>query len=679
FVYDANQRLCKRIEPETGASYTAYDAASNPIWTATGIADASLSCNRSVVPAASQTTRTFDARNRVLTVNVPNSTDDLAYSYYNDGALHTLSTGTGAAAIAWSYAYDLRRLPTIETLSLDGRSRSIGHAYDAYGHEQTLTYPDGLALNTAPNALGQPTQAGPYATGIGYFPNGGMSGFSYHNGIIHSLTQNTRELPLESRDQKPGQAAILDDTYTYDADGNVAAIADGTPANGNSRTMAYDGLDRLTQTNAPNQWWISATTTYDALDNIRSNQVGNTAAYLNTYAYDPTTWHLTNLAGRSNWTLAYDANGNITGKGAGNDSYVFDAANRMTQVTGKESYRYDGHGRRAKITRASDGKLDYPIYSLSGQLITEDDQRSNTSTDYVSLNGSLVAKRSAPMGTSTWTTTYEHTDALRSPSYETNASATLTRAERYTPYGEPGDGQYVQGPGYTGHVTDAATRLTYAQQRYYDPVCGCFLSPDPNPVDTTTARNFNRYNYAAGNPYKFTDPDGRVVDFAFKNGAGLLDAAETMGYLAMSPTARGEISQIANSKQTYTLSFDNKATMSYNHDTRTVNINPTKGLLIKSSGKIETPALGGGHEISHAAEHDRIGTAAMVKNLAAPLVSSSMKNGTFTFTYGTSVEEARATSVETKMGKELGDNTRQNYHDSWGAITTKGPLSTESK
>jgi RHS repeat-associated protein len=53
----------------------------------------------------------------------------------------------------------------------------------------------------------------------------------------------------------------------------------------------------------------------------------------------------------------------------------------------------------------------------------------------------------------------------------------VTRIERYTPYGEPGDGVMDQGPGYTGHVTDALTGLSYAQQRYYDPLLGRFLSP----------------------------------------------------------------------------------------------------------------------------------------------------------------------------------------------------------
>jgi RHS repeat-associated protein len=59
---------------------------------------------------------------------------------------------------------------------------------------------------------------------------------------------------------------------------------------------------------------------------------------------------------------------------------------------------------------------------------------------------------------------------------------------------------------------DGATGLTYMQQRYYDPMIGSFLSVDPVSVNTTTAWNFCRYCYAANNPYKFKDPDGRIVD-----------------------------------------------------------------------------------------------------------------------------------------------------------------------
>jgi len=69
-----------------------------------------------------------------------------------------------------------------------------------------------------------------------------------------------------------------------------------------------------------------------------------------------------------------------------------------------------------------------------------------------------------------------HTDALGSPVAETDESCSVLKRTRYEPYGAPTDGIYVNGPGFTGHVTDAATGLTYMQQRYYDPLAGRFLS-----------------------------------------------------------------------------------------------------------------------------------------------------------------------------------------------------------
>lgn len=61
-------------------------------------------------------------------------------------------------------------------------------------------------------------------------------------------------------------------------------------------------------------------------------------------------------------------------------------------------------------------------------------------------------------------------------------------------------------PGFTGHVADAETGLSYLQARYYDPYAGRFLAVDP--VEAS-AGSFNRYWYANNNPYRFVDPDGR--------------------------------------------------------------------------------------------------------------------------------------------------------------------------
>jgi RHS repeat-associated protein len=61
------------------------------------------------------------------------------------------------------------------------------------------------------------------------------------------------------------------------------------------------------------------------------------------------------------------------------------------------------------------------------------------------------------------------------------------------------------GPGYTGHVQDAATGLVYMQQRYYDAQIGRFLSVDPV---AATVDDFNRYAYVSNDPLNKTDPSG---------------------------------------------------------------------------------------------------------------------------------------------------------------------------
>jgi RHS repeat-associated protein len=504
YVYDANERLCKRVTRESGASLFDYDAAGNLAWSVDGSALTGLACNRSGVLVADMTVRTYDALNRPLSVDIPKTTDDLAYTYYPDGALKTLTSGI----TVWDYTYNKRRLMEIERLTMGARIKALTHAYNADGSEASITYPSGLTVDALRNGLGQATQAGSFATGVKYYPNGAIKSFNYGNGIVHTMTPNARQLPDRSLDQKPGSPSVLDDSYDYDYNGNIAAISDGVVGGGGNRTMSYDGLDRLLSTHAPNLAWIDAVTTYDPLDNIRSSTVGSRTF---NYTYN-TANQLSQLATPANVvvrSLGYDARGNVTTNGGATN--VFDGANRLTSITGKESYLYDGYGRRVRITRLSDGKVSYPVYSASGQLMVEEDSRTNTKTDYVWLNGSLVGKRSAPMGTTTWTHAYEHTDALGSLVTETDANGVAFRIERYTPYGEPTDLSYNPGPGFTGHVTDSATGLSYMQQRYYDPVIGRFLSVDPVSASTKNGGNLNRYWYGNNNPFSFIDPDGRYT------------------------------------------------------------------------------------------------------------------------------------------------------------------------
>lgn len=104
---------------------------------------------------------------------------------------------------------------------------------------------------------------------------------------------------------------------------------------------------------------------------------------------------------------------------------------------------------------------------------------------------------------------YIHTDALGSPVAESDDAGSIVARFAYDPYGAS-IGQGLQdAPGYTGHVSDSSTGLTYMQQRYYDPDVALFLSVDPVTAISDPIGTFSRYRYANGNPYAYIDPDGR--------------------------------------------------------------------------------------------------------------------------------------------------------------------------
>jgi|GEM_PF-909701 len=108
------------------------------------------------------------------------------------------------------------------------------------------------------------------------------------------------------------------------------------------------------------------------------------------------------------------------------------------------------------------------------------------------------------------TVTYLHTDALGTPIAVTDAAGNIIETSEYSPYGDLLNRSDSDGPGYTGHVQDAATGMTYMQQRYYDPQLGLFLSVDPVSAYSNPVLFFSRYRYANNNPLSYLDPDGRA-------------------------------------------------------------------------------------------------------------------------------------------------------------------------
>lgn len=504
YVYDANQQLCKVIEPESGATVMAYDAAGNLSWSASGLdLPSTTSCDLDAAAnSGRRVARTYDPRNRLKTLRFPDRNGDQDWDYTPDGLPSRVSTvnDAGNTTVVNAYNYNKRRQLLSEVIEQPGVSWSFGYGYDANGSLASQSYPTGTTVTYAPNALGQPTavrdQAGnSYANGIAYYPNGAASQFTYGNGVNHSLVLNARQMPQQVRDYN-----VASFEYQYDPNGNVTGIFDQQRGESLNRYMGYDGLDRLMEAGSARfggDHWNRYT--YDVLDNILTAKLPGVSE--NNYWYDSKN-RLTNIQNNAGATivgLGYDAQGNLKNKNG--QAFVFDYGNRLRDVTGKEAYRYDAYGRR--VLSGGLSTLNVQAYSQAGQLLYAE-VRGKGNTEYVYLNGSLLATRNAGA------IKFQHTDALGSPIAVTDTAGQVIERTDYQPYGSP-IGKTVDGIGYTGHAMDGATGLTYMQQRYYDQDLGRFLSVDPVAADSVLASNFNRYWYANNNPYRFTDPDGRSI------------------------------------------------------------------------------------------------------------------------------------------------------------------------
>jgi YD repeat-containing protein len=385
YVYDQYQRLCKTIEPETGATIQHYDGASNIDWRATGMALPAAACDNGdgVVPGARRTVFTYDPRNRLETTTYGDASPSILRTYTPDGLPDTV-TSNGAK---WKYDYNKRRLNTGETLTYGGKPYVITRKYDANASLSELGYPaDNLTLTYNPNALGEARKVGGYATGIRYNANGAIEAFTYGNGIARTFRQNVRGLPEYSTD-----AGVLDEKYAYDANGNVTQIDDNLPQHVATRTMGYDGLDRLRTVAAPGLWG-TATYGYDALDNLVSSAIsGGANARTLTHNINTTSNRLTSITGGPaafNFAYGYDAQGNITRRGT--QSYTFDQGNRMTAAAGRASYAYDGLGRRFS-TVGTDGVNTIQIYTQDGKLLYSGPPGGG-GTKYIYLHKHVIAE-----------------------------------------------------------------------------------------------------------------------------------------------------------------------------------------------------------------------------------------------------------------------------------------------
>ena len=272
---------------------------------------------------------------------------------------------------------------------------------------------------------------------------------------------------------------------------------------------------------------------YDASGNITRGPLG---AY--TYG-DPAHVHAATAAGRTH-AYTYDANGAVHTRTEGATTYThgYDVQGRQTSVAvaggATSTFVYNGDGEL--VARQVAGRT-VAHYAAGG--LYEQDPATSTTRKYATFGGRRVAvtTTTGPPPQTTTTVQYLHQDQLGSTGLVTTAAGALAQARFHAPFGAPwytpttagvastlgtrfGEPWPVAGTQqaapsatdrhYTGQRSFAASlgSLYHYQARWYSPVLGRFLSPDPIVPNPANPQALNRYSYVYNSPFGYTDPTG---------------------------------------------------------------------------------------------------------------------------------------------------------------------------
>ncbi len=503
---------------------------------------------------------TYDASGNLISQTDPKNQ---TVNYIYDGLNRQLSEDyTGAAGTDKTYSYDAclngkgrlcraAQLPIIvtneynplglvkkETKAIGAPSYNTLYDYDRQGNQTLMTNPDSSQVKNIYNSAGHLEQVQRkestdadfinVVTDFDYSPLGMITYQADANGSVTTNTYDAAKLyRLSSKITTiSGGAHAQDLTYSYDANGNITKIVDGSATN-SAKTIdyTYDSLNRLlsaTATGAVNGQNYSETYSYDAIGNI-TNKNSQVYTYAGTGYANP---HAVTSIGSVNYT--YDNNGNLltSSDGLANTWSYNNLLTRSVIGTTTVNYYYDYSGQRVRYMVGSVSTY-YPskYYNFKG---TE-------KTKHIFAAEQLIATISGTGAGAVMHTVA--TDHLTGSNVVTNSSGVIEELMDYYPYGEvrlnEKAGTFSEQRKYAGQEYDVDTGLSYMNARYYSSAAGRFISQDPAylavgdnaqlrqmtrmPLEgyLSDPQGFNSYAYARNNPLMYVDRTGNYIETAF--------------------------------------------------------------------------------------------------------------------------------------------------------------------
>ena len=538
FSYDAGGRLSTMTDRKGIVTTYAYDDLGR-------LVGKSFANDPTNTPAFSYT---YDVAGRMLTA--VNGSDTLTWTYNLAGELLSEQSATNASTVAYTYDDGGNRL----SVSLDGQlfvsyayddasrlttitrgANVFGFSYDNANRRTQMTYPNGVNtvyqydnLNRLINLAATHTGSGAAITNFTYQYD--AAGNRTQKGTLdYTETYGYDPLYRLTRADRtnPGATPPNQWTWNYDQVGNRTSAQKDSEAT----TSSYNEKNQLTGTTGGGKMLWRGT-----LDEPGNVNLTNAAASINgqparmlagnvfeaelnlppgansvtIQAQDgsgnnATKVYSVNVIGVPA-TYTYDANGNLTQKVEGADTWVY-TWNALDQLTGvvKNSvvvatYRYDPEGRRVERVSGSVSTL----WSYDAEDVVR--QRRTTSTAVTTalfMHGQGVDEPLAQVEVESSGSTYLHSDALGSIVRHTDGSGFITQTINYDAWGNISTGSPIL-YAFTGREWDDDSRLQFSRARWYDPGQGRFISEDP--IRFKGGSNF--FEYAGASPVDTIDSSG---------------------------------------------------------------------------------------------------------------------------------------------------------------------------
>ena len=384
----------------------------------------------------------------------------------------------------------------------------LNYVYNASGRITEIAYTGGQSLNYKYDSMGRQSALicgmDVLVKDAVYTPAGLLASFQQLvPGTDEYITEiRTIDSTCKTRRILAEQSGnpLVDVEYEYSGeDGRLTVNNDRLSSD--LTTYDYDSMGRLKKAESKNRDWEIGYE-HDGFGSLSSKKQKNGRGRSFTARHNPKTNRV-----QMDRTVEYDANGNIINHFG--TKLSFDIENRLTEASrigmGVESYGYDTNNQRI-WKKYPDGVEEFYLYGEDNKLLatyrlTED------STGEISLS---LIDRNVYFSKRLVRSRGEAVVLDRTGNVKAGSNRETVRRMRYAPFGEE---ETVTGENrikFGTYFRDEATGLDYAKRRYYSPVLGRFINPDPylGSIRPGNPDTWNRYAYCQNDPINNIDPNG---------------------------------------------------------------------------------------------------------------------------------------------------------------------------